>query len=153
MKGEIHFFLENVTYTIRKKKLIREWILNTISREGKTGGSLNIILCDDDFLSELNYKYLNHRTLTDIITFPQDLDIKHVSGEIYISLQRVRENAGKFKQSIEDELHRVMIHGVLHLIGYNDSSETGRAEMRILEEKYLKTCRTILAGDSSTALS
>jgi probable rRNA maturation factor len=142
MNCEINFFNESISYVIRKKGILRKWISTTIEREGKVGGELNFILCDDAFLSELNYKYLKHKTLTDILTFSFDDENGYLGGDIFISLPRVKENALKFNQRTEDELHRVMIHGVLHLIGYNDSSKQGKMEMRGRENFYLDLLKT-----------
>lgn len=137
MSAEINFFNENVSYIIRKKTELRKWIANTIEKEGKFAGNLNFILCDDDFLSEMNFKYLKHKTLTDIITFSYDDEQGLLSGDIFISLPRIKENAKKFSQKMEHELHRVMIHGALHLIGYNDSSPKEKVIMRDKEDFYL----------------
>jgi rRNA maturation RNase YbeY len=137
MISEINFFTENIRYTVRKKRVLRRWILNTIEREGKISGDINFIFCDDIFLSELNYKYLKHSTLTDILTFPTDDENGQVCGDIYISIPRVKENAIKFQQSVEVELHRVMIHGILHLVGYNDSTKGEKKIMTSFENLYL----------------
>jgi rRNA maturation RNase YbeY len=86
----------------------------------------------------MNQQYLNHDTLTDIITFDYSDSPKAIEGEIYISIPRVKENATKLKVDFETELHRVIIHGVLHLVGYKDKSSTDKKEMRAAEEKYLR---------------
>lgn len=137
MNCEINFFIENIRFLIRKKTSLRNWISGIIIREGKSPGCLNFILCDDEYLSELNVKYLKHSTLTDILTFPAENDQVIVSGDIYISLPRIRENAKKFKQKTERELHRVMIHGILHLLGYKDSTLKEKATMRNKEDHCL----------------
>ena len=142
MSFGINFFTEGVSFVIRKKGLLRKWILNTIEQEGKVAGDINIILCDDMLLSELNLKYLKHKTLTDILTFTFDEECQKISGDIYISLPRVKENAALFDQRIEDELHRVMIHGVLHLTGYKDSTRNEKKEMRGREDFYLGLLHT-----------
>jgi probable rRNA maturation factor len=143
MSWEINFFSENISYVVRKKGALRKWISGAIEREGKVAGDLNFILCDDDYLAELNFKYLRHKTLTDILTFPLDDENGSICGDIFISLPRVRENAQKFNQRLEIELHRVMIHGVLHLIGYNDSSKTEKDEMHHKEDFYLNLLQAI----------
>ena len=102
-----------------------------------TAGDLNFILCDDNYLAELNFKYLRHKSLTDILTFTTDGEPGCLNGDIYISFPRVMENALKFKQKSADELHRVMIHGVLHLIGYNDSTKSEKQLMHSKEDYYL----------------
>lgn len=137
MSCEINFFNENLIYVIRKKKKLRNWLSNVVKIEGKVAGDLNFILCDDDFLSGLNYKYLKHKTLTDILTFSFEDESGILFGDIFISLPRVRENALKFDQKIEDELHRVMVHGILHLIGYKDMSRYDKLEMKSKENCYL----------------
>ena len=141
MNCEINFFKENVSYIIRKKGNLRRWICKTIEDEGKAGGEISFIMCDDSFLSELNFRYLKHKTLTDILTFSSDDENGNLSGDIFISFPRVKENAVKFNQKTEDELHRVMIHGILHLIGYNDSSKHGKLEMTSKENFYLAMLR------------
>ncbi len=97
---------------------------------------INVIFCDDSFLLEMNIKYLNHDTLTDIITFDYN-EGSAISGDIFISIERVRENAGIFSKSFAEELHRVIIHGVLHLCGYKDKSRKDQVVMRMKEETYL----------------
>ena len=138
MNSEINFFKENVAFVIRKKDALRKWILNAIEREGKSCGDLNFIFCDDDYLAELNYKYLKHKTLTDILTFSFDDEHGSLCGDIFISWPRVLENAETFHQKPADELHRVMIHGVLHLIGYDDSNSKVKAAMTERENFYLQ---------------
>ena len=98
---------------------------------------MSYIFCSDKDLVRLNNQYLKHKALTDILTFDYSTDPKSIHGEIYISVQRVKENAGRFKESFDEELHRVIIHGVLHLVGYNDKSPTDKALMREKEEAYL----------------
>lgn len=137
MSESIRFFNENINYKLGKKKILRKWIKAVVKAEQYCAGEINFILCDDDYLSDLNIKYLKHNTLTDIITFPFNEENRIINGEIYISLPRVRENASKFKENIEDELHRVMIHGILHLMGYKDSSNEEKAKMHIKENSCL----------------
>ncbi|HEU5292637.1 MAG TPA: rRNA maturation RNase YbeY, partial [Cyclobacteriaceae bacterium] len=99
--------------------------------------SLNYIFCSDEYLKEINIEYLNHKTYTDIITFNYNPGEGELEGEIYISVDRVRENAKTFKSEFQTELHRVIIHGVLHLIGFNDKSKSEKAVMREKEDSYL----------------
>ena len=140
MSGRINFFCENITCVVRKKGALRKWIVQVIEKEGKCAGDINFILCDEEYLSQLNFKYLKHKTLTDILTFSTGDDEHCLSGDIFISLPRVRENAKTFKQGVETELHRVMIHGILHLAGYNDASKEEKAAMRQKEN----TCLDLL---------
>jgi len=137
MSCVINFFNENLSYVIRRKAELRKWIIDAIEKECKVCGDINFILCSDAFLKDLNYKYLNHKTLTDILTFSFSNVDRLICGDIYISLPRVRENAIKYHQKFEDELHRVMIHGILHLTGYNDSSKSDKIIMTKKENLYL----------------
>jgi probable rRNA maturation factor len=138
----INFFNEGISFLLRNKRELRKWICSTISMEGKVPGEINFIFCDDDYLANFNFKYLNHKTLTDILTFPLDTYPGLLSGDIFISVTRVKENALKFNERMEDELHRVMIHGILHLIGYGDASKRDKLEMTGKENLYLDVLRT-----------
>ena len=115
---------------------IRIWIEDVIKNEKKTVGDITYIFCDDDYLLERNKKFLNHSTLTDIITFNYCID-NNISSDIMISIDRVKENSTTFENSFNEELKRVMIHGILHLIGYNDKSEKEEELMRKKENFYL----------------
>jgi len=137
MSESIRFFTENIQYKLGKKTKLRKWIKAVVRSEQYCTGVINFVLCDDDFLSDMNIKYLKHNTLTDIITFPFNEENRIINGEIYISLPRVRENALKFNDNIEDELHRVMIHGILHLLGYKDSSKEEKEKMHTKENSCL----------------
>lgn len=108
------------------------WIKNVVNEEEFELGDLSYVFCSDDFLHKMNLEYLDHDTLTDIITFDYRQG-KLINGEIYISTDRVEENATKYQVSFEDELHRVMIHGVLHICGYNDLTESEEKQMRSKE--------------------
>lgn len=114
-----------------------DWIKRVVKEEGKLLGNLAYIFCSDEFLLELNKKFLNHDTLTDIITFPFN-ENGDVEAEIYISIPRIKENAIEREIELENELKRVMIHGVLHLLGYGDETEAEQEEMRRMEDKYLE---------------
>ena len=115
---------------------ISAWVNFVLDEEGKELGEINYIFCDDDYLLEINIKTLKHNTLTDIISFDYSLgDV--VSGDIYVSYVRVRDNATGLGNNFEDELHRVMIHGVLHYCGYKDKSDDEKALMRSKEDYYL----------------
>jgi len=139
MSGEpnIFFFLEEVKYSLRQKRKIRSWILQTAENEDYKVGILNYILTNDDILVQLNKEYLRHFTLTDIITFDLSETDGLLTGDIYISVDRARENSKKFKDSLNSEIKRLMIHGVLHLMGYKDKSQSERELMRAKEEYYL----------------
>lgn len=137
MSGSIRFFSENTLFKLQKKRLLRRWIEVVISKARKEAGEINFIFCDDDFLLEMNKRYLNHDTLTDILTFPLEDSNSVLSGEIYISIPRVKENAKVFQQRTEVELCRVIIHGILHLLGFSDTSEMEREEMHRREDSCL----------------
>lgn len=133
----IYFFTEEVSYVIRDKNKIRKWVLYVISTEKQKEGNINFILCSDRYLHKTNLEYLDHDTYTDIITFDTSEDQNEISGDIFISIDRIRENAETFKTAIIKELHRVMIHGVLHLLGYKDNTSKEKELMRSKEDYYL----------------
>ena len=133
---QIKFFYEKPKYRIKQVKLVKNWIAQTIKSENRTLTYLEIIFCSDEFLLPINKQYLNHDTYTDIITFPLEPPPK-INGVIYISVDRVRENASTFKQPIKKELRRIVIHGILHLCGYGDKTKNQKLEMTRLEDKYL----------------
>lgn len=113
------------------------WLSEVISSELKNEGEINYIFCDDDYLLEINQQYLDHDTLTDIISFDYSVG-NELHGDIFISVERVRDNATDFNVSFEDELKRVMVHGVLHYCGYKDKSETDERLMREKEEEKMR---------------
>ncbi|MBC8266168.1 MAG: rRNA maturation RNase YbeY [Flavobacteriales bacterium] len=129
-------FHSETNFQLKQKAATKKWIIKTIVKEGKTAKDINFIFCDDTFLHEKNKTYLGHDTLTDIITFDySDQDL--LSGDIFISINRVRENASIHSTPFENELSRVIIHGVLHLLGYNDKSKKEKGIMREKEDFYL----------------
>ena len=115
---------------------ISRWIGDVIVAEKFVEGDISYVFCDDDFLHGINKEFLNHDTLTDIISFDYSLG-KQIHGEIYISVERVAENAKRFKSEFNDELHRVMIHGILHYCGYKDKTKTDSEEMKHKEDEAL----------------
>lgn len=131
----ISFFAEDVE-PIEQEAHLTHWISSILINEGYQSEALNFILCNDAYLLDINVKYLKHNYLTDVISFNYGLG-KMLSGDIYISVDRVKDNSLKFKSSFHDELHRVMAHGVLHFCGYNDKSEEEVVEMRAKEDYYL----------------
>ncbi len=133
----INFYSEDIDYTPKQKNKLREWIQSVIEGKQKKLILINYIFTSDNYLFNINQNFLGHNTFTDIITFDQSSDASHVEADIYISIERVRDNAKDLKISVSNELHRVMIHGVLHLIGYNDKSKPERHQMRKLENHYL----------------
>jgi len=130
------FHLEDVSYRIRNVRSLRLWLAQVVSKEGFEIGNINVILCDDNYLLKLNQEHLKHDTLTDIITFNYNAS-GVVNGDLFISLDRVRENAAELKELLKDELHRVIVHGVLHLCGYKDKSLIDSKLMREKEDFYL----------------
>lgn len=138
MPETIHFFVEKTPFAIPGKRILRRWLENAIREENWVPGAINFIICNDEYLYKMNRKYLKQKTLTDVLTFPMAEDGNTVSADLYISIDRVRDNSKKYKQQVKKELARVMIHGILHLIGYNDHDEEGVKKIREKEELYLK---------------
>lgn len=130
---DINFFFEDFEGFVFNKSKDKKWILKCIKEYKKTAGDINFIFCSDPYLLEINKKYLDHDYFTDIITF-NNCDEDIISGDIYISIDRVKENAEELKEDFNNELHRVMIHGILHLLGLNDSTEKEKIEMRNAED-------------------
>ena len=129
-------FNNEIEFTLDNQEGLREWIGQTIDKEGFKEGELNYIFCSDEQLLEKNIEFLNHDTFTDIISFDYTMG-KLISGDIFISIDRVTENAKSFNTSFQDELNRVMIHGILHYCRYNDKSEEDKSLMRSKEDYYL----------------
>ena len=136
MEEKIFFHSEDIQFDLPNQPTIISWILKTVQHEAKELRLLNFIFCSDKYLHQLNVEYLNHDTLTDVITF-QYSEEKIIEGDIFISIERIRENANKFNTSEGNELHRVMIHGVLHLLGYFDKSKKDKIQMTEKENFYL----------------
>lgn len=132
----IHFNYET-DFELADEALYADWISQVISSENKQEGDINYIFCDDDYLLEINRQYLDHDTLTDIISF--DYSERNIlQGDIFISIERVAENADDFDVPFDEELKRVMVHGVLHYCGYKDKSESDEQLMRQKEEDKMK---------------
>ena len=123
-------------FKLRTETQIANWISKSIVNEAYKEGDINYIFSDDDYLLGLNIKHLKHNTLTDIISFDYTLG-KILSGDIFISIDRVRENALKFEANFDDELQRVIIHGILHFCGYKDKTKEDKRLMRKKEDYYL----------------
>jgi len=141
MPSAVHFFYEDVDFHFKAIRNTKSWLREVIKAENKKLGALSYIFCSDAFLADVNLQYLNHTTLTDIITFDTSENVHLIEGEIYISIERVKENALKFKVSLDQELHRVMVHGVLHLLGYSDKTSQQKKIMRKKEDAYLSLRR------------
>lgn len=133
----IRFFSETNTFNLKNKRVKSTWIKRTILSYELVLGEISFIFCTDDQLFEINKSFLKHFYLTDVITFNYNQD-KVINGDIYISIDRVKENAGVLKVQFETELSRVMIHGILHLIGFNDKTKSEELHMRELEDSHLK---------------
>ena len=124
-------------FVLSNPEYLRTWLKAVIESEKKKQGDIQFVFCDDDYLLAINRDYLNHDTLTDIITFPTSNDTSVVSGEIYISVDRVTENAAIENVIFGAELNRVMVHGVLHLMGYKDHQSDEKIQMRSKEDYYI----------------
>jgi rRNA maturation RNase YbeY len=127
-------FNSETSFTLKNQKKLVKWIGDVISSEGFQVGEINYIFCDDSYLNKINQEFLNHDAFTDIISFDYTLG-KEVGGDIFISIERVLENAEEFNEVFENELHRVMIHGILHFIGYKDKTKKDKTLMRTKEDE------------------
>ena len=135
--SRVYFHQEDITFSLPNETDIALWIDSVVNVEHYRLEELNIIFSSDEYLHNINITYLNHDTYTDIITFDQSEQPDTIQGDIFISIPRVMENAKQFKVTFEDELHRVVIHGVLHLMGYKDKTPSETAQMRKKEEASL----------------
>ena len=133
----ITFLTEDITFGLKEKLKHKAWLKDAAKAEGFTIGELNYIFCSDAYLLDINQKYLGHDTLTDIVSFDNSEDPKMIEGDIFISIERVRENAIKFDTK-DSELKRVMVHGLLHLAGYKDKDKAQKELMRNKENEHLK---------------
>ncbi len=135
--NRINFFTEDTPFQIKNKPTIRIWINNVVVKEKHHIESLNYIFCSDEHLLKMNQEYLNHDTYTDIITFDNSTREENLEGDIFISVERIRYNIKGKDNTFLDELHRVMIHGVLHLMGYGDTTDREKRDMREKEDACL----------------
>lgn len=131
----INFNYEN-EFNLDNEEVISNWLSQVILSETKKEGEINYIFCDDEYLLKINLEYLNHDTLTDIISFDYTVG-NEINGDIFISVERVQDNADDFEVSFEEELRRVLVHGVLHYCGYKDKSEEDEVLMRAKEDEKL----------------
>jgi probable rRNA maturation factor len=138
MPASISFFNADVSYVLRSKIGIRLWLSDVIKKEGFQLGELSIILCSDEYLFKMNVQYLKHITYTDIITFDQSESKSEVSGELYLSIDRIKDNAKALNINLINELHRVIVHGTLHLCGYGDKDPKSKSKMTSKENFYLQ---------------
>ena len=130
-------FSTETTFELPKSKVISIWLSSIILNEDYSEGEISIVFCNDDYLHKLNMEFLNHDTLTDVISFDYSIG-KQVHGEIFISVDRVKENATEFNQTFQTELSRVMAHGILHFCGYKDKTDSESSLMRTKEGFYLQ---------------
>jgi probable rRNA maturation factor len=136
----INFYTEDIQFVLKNKTRLKQWIKSTIEKKKRKTGDITFIFCSDNYLLDINRHYLNHDTYTDIITFDYSKEDtkKGISGDIFISVDRVKENAEKFSKTLENELHRVIIHGTLHLLDYTDKTKLAKQEMTKQEDLCLK---------------
>ncbi len=132
----IRFSVQYGNFELADESKLRNWVSQVIMRRDRQVGNINYLFCDDEYLLDVNQRYLNHDTYTDIVTFDY-VTANLISGDIIISVDRVKENAGIFGVPFEQEFHRVVIHGVLHLLGQGDKTDSEAVEMRCLEEEAL----------------
>lgn len=138
----IRFAAQDIDFELQKADFVKKWLSEVVSRRHKRVGNISYLFCNDEYVLEVNQRYLNHDTYTDIITFDY-VAADLISGDIIISVDRVGENAVKFGVPFEQELHRVIVHGVLHLLGQGDKSDAEATEMRRQEEEALSLWNTM----------
>jgi rRNA maturation RNase YbeY len=132
----VSYFTEDITFNFKEKRLNSRWLKFVAESESKRLGDISIIFCSDNYILDVNIKYLQHDYFTDIITFDY-CEGKKLSGDLFISIDSVRENASFYKTEFAQELNRVIVHGLLHLIGYDDHTPEDVAVMRAKENYYL----------------
>lgn len=142
----ISFQVEDIKFNLKNKTVVKNWIDSVIKKKKRTPGEITFIFCSDAYLLTINQQYLNHDTYTDIITFDYSKDNNQlpISGDIFISIDRVKENALKYSGSFENELYRILIHGVLHLLGYKDKTKADKNEMTRQEENCIELLKEII---------
>jgi probable rRNA maturation factor len=131
----ILFFEEDIRCSLKEKNKYKKWLKSIAETKGLKIRELNYIFCSDEYLYKINVDYLNHKTYTDIITFDNSENNGIIEGDVFISIERVRENAEKENESFERELQRVLSHGLLHLMGYKDKTDMDKMAMRKMEDK------------------
>ena len=134
----VRFFMHEVSVQLTKRKVLKHFIEQIFVSEGYDLSALTYVFCSDEYLLSINKQFLRHNTYTDIVTFSLSGDGEAINGEIYISIDRVKENANKYKTTLIKELHRVIFHGALHLCGFKDKSAVEAATMRVKEDYYLE---------------
>ena len=139
----VSYFTQDTSFLFKYKRLTSKWLKLVATSEGKTLGDISVIFCSDKYLLDINIKYLGHDYYTDIITFDY-CDDSVLSGDLFISVDSVKENSGFYNSCFEDELNRVIVHGLLHLIGYDDHTDTDIVQMRSMEDYYLELRKSLL---------
>ena len=134
----VHFYFPAGPVPLKNRKQLKQFIIHLFDNEGYTLDDISYVFCTDDEMLPLNQHYLQHQTYTDILTFDLSSGSDQIQAEIYISIERVRENAKIFQTSIKEEVHRVIFHGALHLCGYNDQTARQKKQMRAKENEYLQ---------------
>lgn len=134
----VSFFSEDIDFKVVNPVKTKKWLKNASISEGYELSQLNYVFCSDEYLLEINKQYLDHDYFTDIITFDNSEEDNQLEGDIYISVDRVRENAATFHTDFDTEMRRVLIHGLLHLAGHDDTSEALKTAMRAKEDEYLR---------------
>ena len=137
----ISFHSEDVKFKPADQANLKKWLLTVAKKHKRKVGEMNYVFCSDEYLYELNKAYINHKTYTDIITFEYSTD-KEILSDIFISIDRVKDNAKTYGVPFKEELHRVMVHGLLHLLGYKDKKPADIKKIRAAEEKFLKSLKT-----------
>lgn len=133
----IVFFNEDIDFKFGQKNQLKAWLKKVAESEGFKMRNLNYIFCSDEYLHKINLEYLDHDTYTDIITFDNSEEEEDIEGDIFVSIERVKDNSQELKTEFLDEFKRVLVHGLLHLCGYDDHSGEDEAQMRELESKYI----------------
>ncbi len=139
----VRYFFEDTPFQFKPKRLTSSWLKMVAESEIRKLGDINVIFCSDNYILDINQKYLQHDYFTDIITFDY-CEGNKLSGDLFISVDSVRENSIYYHTAFEDELNRVIVHGLLHLIGYDDHTEEDIAQMRSKENYYLELRKSLL---------
>ncbi len=133
----INFHSESIDFKVTNPIKTKRWLKSVIEAEGFELGEINYVFCEDEYLHKINVEYLDHDTLTDIITFDNSEDETLIEGDIFVSIERITDNAQDFKTSFEHEFRRVIVHGILHLCGYYDKTDEDEKQMRAKEDHYI----------------
>lgn len=138
----VNYCLQDIKFLYNRKRSTRRWLNEVAAAESTSLGDINIIFCSDAYILEINKKYIGHDYYTDIITFDYCIG-SILSGDLFISIDTVRDNASFYNSTFDEELHRVIVHGILHLIGYDDKTDNERSVMRSMENRYLELRRSM----------